>query len=72
MNTYQIGLSKRSCTNVTYGFDKIKQIVVTVNKDLLCQAHKYFLNNTDEVRPYINDLMDYIRHTNPTKSTRKK
>ena len=38
----------------------------------MCQAHKYVLNNIDEVQPYINDHMDYIRHTDPTKSRREK
>ena len=32
---------------------------------------RYVLNNTNEVQPYINDHMDYIRRTDPTKSRRK-
>jgi len=71
-NVEVIGLPKRGCTNVTDGFCKIGQIVITVNKNLMCQAHIYVLNNTDEVQSYINDHMDYIRCTNPTKSRRKK
>ena len=66
-NVEVIGLPKRGCTKVTDGIDKIGQIVVTINKDLLCQVHRYVLNNTDEVQPYINDHMNYLRHINPTK-----
>jgi len=57
-NVEAIRLPKRGCTKVIDGFGKIRQIVVTVNKDLLCQAHRYVLNNTDERQPYIYDHMD--------------
>jgi len=46
--------------------------VVTVSKDLLCQAHKYILNNTDEVQPNINEHMNYIRHIDLSKSKKEK
>ena len=49
LNVEAIGLPKRDCTKVTGSFGKIEQIIVTVNKDLLCQTHRYVLNNTDEV-----------------------
>jgi len=71
-NVEAIGLSKRVYTKVADGFDKIEQIIITVSKNLLCQAHKYVLNISDKVQPYINDHMDYIRRTNPTKSRREK
>ena len=67
-----IGLPKRVCTKITDEFGKIWQIIATVGKNLLCQAHRYVLNNADEVLSYINDHMDYIRHINPTKSRREK
>ena len=70
-NIEAIGLHMRGCTKVNDGFSKIWQIIITVNKGLLCQVYRYILNNTDEVQPYINDHMDYIRRTNLTKSRRK-
>ena len=54
------------------GFGKIEQSVGTVSKDLLCQAHKYNLNNTDEVQSYINEHMNYVGRINPFKSKREK
>ena len=36
------------------------------------QAHRYVLNNSDEVQPYIKEHMDYIMHINPVRSRRKK
>ena len=47
-NVEAIWLPKRGCTKVTDGFSKIGQIIITINKDLLCQAHRYVLNNTHE------------------------
>ena len=47
-NVEAIWLPKWVFTKITDGFDKIEQIIVTVSKDLLCQAHRYVLNNTDE------------------------
>jgi len=45
--------------------------VVTVSKDLLSQAHRFVLHNTNKIQPYINDHMNYVRCTNPTKSRRE-
>ena len=71
-NVEAIGLPKRGCTKVTDGLDKIRQIVVTVKKGLLCQAHRYVLNSTDEVQPYINAHIDYIRRTIQLNQERRK
>ena len=71
-NIEPIGFPKRVCTNGTNDNDKIGLGVVTVSRDLLCQAHRYVLNNTDEVQSYINKHMDYIRRTNPNKSRSEK
>ena len=46
LNIEAIGLPKRGCTKVTNSFGKIGQIVITVNKKLLCQARRYVLNNS--------------------------
>ena len=46
--------------------------MVTVSCELLCQVHRYILNNTDEVQPYTNEHIDYIRRTNSAKSRREK
>ena len=46
--------------------------MVTISQDLLCQAYKYVLNNSDEVQPYIKEHMDNIRCINPVRSRREK
>jgi len=46
--------------------------VVIVSRDLLCQVDRYVLNNADEVQPYIDEYIDYIRCINPTKLRREK
>ena len=71
-NVEAIGLPKRVSTTVIDDFDKIEQIVFTVSKDLLCQAHKYVLNNTYKVQSYINDHLNYVRHIDLSKSKREK
>ena len=62
----------RVCTKKTTDNGKIGLGVVAVSRGILCQAHRYILNNTDKVQYYINDHMDNIRRTNLTKSRRKK
>jgi len=52
------------CTKKADGSGKIGLGVITISHDLLCQAHRYVMNNTDEVQSYINEHMDYIRHIN--------
>ena len=52
--------------------NKTGQSMVTISQDLLYQAHKYFLNNSYEIQPYINEYIDYIRRTNPVISSREK
>ena len=54
------------------GNSKISIGVVTVSRDSWCQAHRHVLNNTDEVQPYINEHVDYIKHINSIKSRSKK
>ena len=71
-NVEGIRLFKRVCTKSIDGNSKIGLDVITVSRDLLCQAHRYVLNNTDEIQSYINKYMDYIRHINPTKSRSEK
>ena len=60
------------CTRGTDANGKILVEVVTVSRDLVCQAHRYVLNNTDKVQTYINEHMKYIRRINLTKSRREK
>ena len=48
-NIEVLRLSKRVCTKGTNDNDKIGLGVITVSRDLLCKAHIYVLNNTDEV-----------------------
>jgi len=60
------------CTRGTDANGKILVKVVTVSRDLVCQAHRYVLNNTDKVQAYINEHMKYIRRINLTKSRREK
>ena len=63
-NVETIGLPKRVCTNKTNGTGNIRLNVVTVSRDLLCQAHKYILYSTDEVQTYINEHLDILNSTN--------
>jgi len=49
------------CNRETNANDKILIGVVIVSRDLVCQAHRYVLNNTNEVQAYINEHMKYIR-----------
>ena len=71
-NVEAIWLPKRVCTKRTYENGKIGLDVVTISRDLWCQEHKYILNNTNEVQPYINKHVDYIKHINSIKSRSEK
>jgi len=43
-----------------------------ISKDLFYQAHRYVLNNSDEVQPYINEYIYYIRRINPVRLRKEK
>ena len=72
LNIEAIGLLKRVCTKGTNANVKILIGVVIVNRDLVCQAHKYVLNNTDVIQAHINKHIEYIRCINLTNLRREK
>jgi len=46
--------------------------VVSVSRDLINEAHRYILHNSDEVQPYITQHIDCLCQMNPAKSKREK
>jgi len=63
-NFEAIGLSKRVCTKRVGDSGKTGLGMISVSRDLLCQAHEYVMHNTDEVQSYINEHVDYMKIIN--------
>jgi len=70
-NVEAIGLLKSHFIKKKDDNNKTGQPMVTFSQDLLCQAHRYVLNNGDKIQPYIKEHMNYIRHINPVRSMRE-
>ena len=71
-NVEAIGLPKSMYTNKRDFTSTSVARVVSVSCDLINEAHRYILHNSDEVQPYITQHMDCIRKMNPAKSKREK